>query len=141
MKERPEKVHIVTTMMNSKRAVVEVFQRIEPSWSKQDLSVKDTTRNQIVGYEARTMVTNVKVHVQERLVQALQCWRNNQIGALLTEEEYKDQRKHMKKYRDELDQQPFYEQSHLRYKDAVDEELAKDENRMDDDDTHVGVAK
>lgn len=84
-----------------------VTDTIAPTMVEQCFS--DTAMSNIVQYSARTMLVNIQVHVQERLVQAFQTWVNNQIRALMTPDERERFRTNASKYKKRIETLPFYD--------------------------------
>lgn len=83
-----------------------VMERVQPKMTVS--SISDSCYSQLEGFAARRMITNFKVHIQERLEASFKIWTTNQIKAVMTPKEYENPRRHLKRYRANLSQLSFY---------------------------------
>ena len=83
-----------------------IIDTVNPLMAKTTMS--QTALCQIIQYACRGMYANYKVHLKERVVQAFQCWTNNQIRCLMTEKERMAFRRYGKSYKDRIETLPFY---------------------------------
>jgi len=97
-----------------------------------EVEISKTCYSQIANLSAIEMLTNLKVHIQEHLQTSFQHWTKNQIRAVMTSEDFEDQRNTMKTYFDTLPTLAFYPR-YLFWKTKIDKATAKMKPKDDDD--------